>query len=218
MTVCVAPAPGGAAPEAEVATGPAPADPVAVQDPAHAAQPTESPQICELVVGFVDLTGSTALAARVPTPDYARAMVRFRSIATATVDRRGGRLVKVIGDGALFLASDAPTGAAVAFALIAACADHPELPALRGGLAQGEVVLDGDDCFGLAVNLAAKSAALARPGSVVATRSVIDGLGDGAGCPPGQALPGGRLFDLPAFVELFELDGPDGLEASRTTA
>ena len=173
-------------------------------------------EVSELVVGFVDLAGSTALAARVPTPDYARAMVRFRSIATATVEGWGGRLVKVVGDGALFLAPDASTAAAVAFALIAACAGRPELPALRGGLAGGEVVLDGDDCFGLAVNLAAKSAALARPGSLVATRAVVDELADAGTCAPGAALPGVLLGHLPAFVELFELDRSE--LASRTSA
>ena len=143
-------------------------------------------------------------------------MFSYPEFATATVEGWGGRLVKVVGDGALFLAPDASTAAAVAFALIAACAGRPELPALRGGLAGGEVVLDGDDCFGLAVNLAAKSAALARPGSVVATRAVVDELGDAGTCAPGAALPGVLLGHLPAFVELFELDRSEF--ASRTSA
>jgi class 3 adenylate cyclase len=166
-----------------------------------------APQITELVVGFVDLSGSTALAARVPAPDYARAMAEFRSVTTATVTTWGGRLVKVVGDGALFLAPDAATGAAVAFALIAACADRPGLPALRGGLAVGDVVMDGDDCFGLAVNVAAKSAALARPGSVLATRAVLDRLDTEDRRRPAHDAPDGGLFHLPAVVELFELAG-----------
>jgi len=164
----------------------------------------DAAEITELVAGFVDLAGSTALAARVSASDYARAMAEFRAVAVATVAAWGGRLVKVVGDGALFLADDAGTGAAVAFALIDACADHPALPALRGGLAVGDVVLDGDDCFGLAVNLAAKAAAVARPGSVLATRDVLERLATKA--RPGPAVPDAGLFQLPDVVELFELD------------
>ena len=45
---------------------------------------------------------------------------------------------------------------------------------VRVGLAAGEPVADGDDLFGLAVNLASRVTEVARPGSVLATREMHD--------------------------------------------
>ena len=53
-------------------------------------------------------------------------------------------------------------------------ADEPDFPVLRAGLHHGEAVERGDDVFGSGVNLAARVAAEARGGQVLATARVGD--------------------------------------------
>jgi adenylate cyclase len=89
------------------------------------------------------------------------------------------RLVKTIGD-AVMLTADEP-GALVATALTlvaasdaeSATADHA-FPQVRVGVAYGPTVARGGDVFGRAVNLASRVTAIARAGSVLATREIRD--------------------------------------------
>jgi class 3 adenylate cyclase len=45
---------------------------------------------------------------------------------------------------------------------------------VRAGLHTGEIELYGDDIAGLAVHIAARVAALARPGQVLVSRTLVD--------------------------------------------
>ena len=79
------------------------------------------------------------------------------------------RLVKLIGDEAMFVTGTAINAVILASALI----QDPRLPELRIGLAAGEVVTRGGDLYGPVVNLAARLVALATPGSIVADAQVV---------------------------------------------
>src|SRR5262249_32587449 len=90
----------------------------------------------------------------------------------------GGRLVKLMGDGALI--EFASVIAAVNCAL--GIQEQTEALANRGvspiryrvGINLGEVIVEGDDIYGEGVNIAARLQALAPAGSVAVTRIVRD--------------------------------------------
>jgi adenylate cyclase len=130
-----------------------------------------------LLVGFVDLVGSTALAQRLSTRELGAVLTEFENLATDAVTAAGGRVVKLIGDEILFTAGDELSGCTVALELSATFADHPRIPRVRVGLAAGEVMLRDGDVFGPVVNLAARAVKAAAPGEVVAEAGVAGKAG-----------------------------------------
>jgi adenylate cyclase len=127
-----------------------------------------------LAVGFADIVDSTGLAASLPTAELGRALTAFEAVTVDTVVDGGGRLVKFLGDGALFTAPDAHTGCGMAIALRDACAAEGRIPPVRVGVAVGEVLTKDGDCFGPVVNLAARVVGAAPPGEVAVTTPVRD--------------------------------------------
>jgi len=89
-----------------------------------------------------------------------------------TVADCGGRLVKGTGDGVL-ATFDAPArGLRCADTLRSALSDAGI--AIRAGVHTGEVELRGDDVAGIGVHIAARVAALAGAGELLASRTVKD--------------------------------------------
>ena len=156
----------------------------------------------ELAVGFVDLVGSTALSLRLSMRELGAALSEFESRAADTVAEHGGRLVKLIGDEAMFVASDPEAAGEIAIAMVDAFATHPVLPPVRGGLALGEVMSRDGDYFGPTVNLAARVAKAAGAGTIAVSGELRRALADSYRFTPlgPRALKG---FD--EGVELFEL-------------
>jgi adenylate cyclase len=154
-------------------------------------------------VGFVDLVESTALARQLTMTELGASLVEFDELVSDLVVDRGARLVKLIGDEAMFVASDPGTACDVALALTARLAVHPRLPSARGAVASGEVLTRDGDYFGPVVNLAARAVKLADPGSVLASADVARDAAGGFEFTPagGQQLKG---FDEP--VELFRIE------------
>ena len=156
-----------------------------------------------LVVGFVDLVGSTELSEQLSAHDLGVNLTTFENIATDTVTAGGGRVIKLIGDEILYTAPDAPAGAAVALDLARRFSEHPVVPPVRAGLAGGTVLLRDGDAFGPVVNLAARAVKAAPPGAVVATFAVATESGF-------EYEPCGhqRLKGIAEPVELFRLIAP----------
>ena len=124
--------------------------------------PTEE-STADVVVGFADLVGFTALGQTLE-PRQVDALLRtFEARAAGTATSAGTRLVKLIGDEAMFVAGTADDALAIALALV----HDPELPDLRVGIAAGEVVTRGGDVFGAPVNLAARLVATAQRGEIL---------------------------------------------------
>jgi class 3 adenylate cyclase len=128
-------------------------------------------------IGFVDLVDSTARA-RTGGGEYGAALRDFDRLAAEITNRHDVRLVKLLGDGAMFVARDARATAAAAVALVAAACAHPRLGAARGGVTFGDVEARDGDYFGSPVNLAARVAAAAPPGAVYADARAAAMLGD----------------------------------------
>jgi class 3 adenylate cyclase len=156
--------------------------------------PTEE-STADVVVGFADLVGFTALG-QILEPRQVDALLRtFEARAAGTATSAGTRLVKLIGDEAMFVAGTADDALAIARALV----DDPELPELRVGIAAGLVVARGGDVFGAPVNLAARLVATARPGEIL-----VDPVA--AGRASGAALLESRgPRELPGFADAVEV-------------
>jgi adenylate cyclase len=125
-----------------------------------------------LTVGFVDLVDFTARSSHLDPNELADVLGRFETLAWDSVVRNDGRVVKMIGDEVMFVATDAGAACAAALAICGEVEADPALLAVRAGLAYGQVTTWGADVFGPVVNLAARLTAEVGAGQVVATPAV----------------------------------------------
>lgn len=132
------------------------------------------------VVGFADLVGFTALSQQLDAHDLAAVVDRFETIAYDTVNRLGGRVVKMIGDEVMFSVPDEASAVEIALSLSEGYRDDDELSDVRVGLAAGPVLQREADLYGPVVNRASRIVNIAFPGSVVASSEICEALGDGA--------------------------------------
>jgi adenylate cyclase len=133
----------------------------------------------ELFVGFVDLVGYTALARTMSTGQLARLLSAFEDVVGEAVGAGGGRLVKLIGDSAMFVTDSPAAGCRVALDLCRRLEESDVLPAGRGGGDYGTVLSLRGDYFGDVVNRAARFVALARSATVVVSDVVAAAAGAG---------------------------------------
>lgn len=127
----------------------------------------------ERCFGFVDLCGFTSFTERYGDEHTVVVLANFRTTLREIAARRGVRVAKWLGDGAMLSSPDAE--AAVSMVLEVASGHDPEAVPLevRGGLAQGPVIMfEGDDYIGRAINVAARLCDAAQPGQVLGTREV----------------------------------------------
>ncbi|HEX6263456.1 MAG TPA: adenylate/guanylate cyclase domain-containing protein [Actinomycetota bacterium] len=128
-------------------------------------------------IAFVDLSGYTQMTDRVgdhAAAEQARAML---DAVRRTIGGSPGRLVKMLGDGAMLHFPEA--GAAVTCALrLIDRIPRSGLPPARLGIDAGPLIARDADFFGRTVNVAARLADYARPREVLVTSSVVDASGD----------------------------------------
>ncbi len=137
----------------------------------------------DLVVGFADLVGFTAVSQRLDPSAIAEMLDHFEALIYAQIPERGGRVIKMIGDAAMFCVDTVADAAEIALALVEGDAGDATLPDIRVGLAVGPTVSFGGDLFGPTVNLASRLVDTARPSTIL----VSDEVGE-------------KLKDNPAFV------------------
>jgi class 3 adenylate cyclase len=118
-------------------------------------------------VGFTDLVSSTETLAGLTTGEIAAMIDLFDRHTWDTVTRAGGRIVKLIGDEAMFVHADARAACEIAKELVAT-SPHP----IRIGLASGEVVALHGDYYGPTVNLAARLTGASPSSAVVVSEAV----------------------------------------------
>lgn len=124
---------------------------------------------------FVDLCGFTAFADRHGDERVVLVLAEMRTALREAAARRGVRVVKWMGDGAMLSSTmtDAVAGLAVELD-IRMQEVIPSLP-IRAGLAAGPVIMfEGDDYIGSPVNVAARLCAIAEPHELLATTEVAD--------------------------------------------
>ncbi len=133
------------------------------------------------VVGFADLVGFTALSQQIDAHELAGVVDRFETIAYDTVNRLGGRVVKMIGDEVMFAVPDEASAVEIALSLSETYRDDDELSDVRVGLAAGPVLQREADLYGPVVNRASRIVNIAFPGSVVASGEIVESLADAEG-------------------------------------
>ncbi|MGY1618416.1 adenylate/guanylate cyclase domain-containing protein [Geodermatophilus sp. SYSU D00691] len=122
---------------------------------------------------FVDVAGSTELAARVGDAAWTSMRHRFLLLARDELARYGGVEVDVAGDG-LFATFDGPARALRCAVAVRAAAVAAGLT-IRAGVHAGEVErTDGGGVAGLAVHIGARVMGEAAPGEVLASGTVKD--------------------------------------------
>jgi len=126
---------------------------------------------------FVDVSGFTALTDREGDEVAVAMLSDFRSLVREVCSRRGVRVAKWLGDGAMLVGVEAtPVLAALLEMEFAVAQGRLEL-AIRSGVSVGEVILhEGDDYIGHAVNVAARLCDLAPGGEVLATPEAAEAL------------------------------------------
>jgi adenylate cyclase len=129
-----------------------------------------------LAVGFADMVGFTVLSQQLSEEELGAVVSRFEAVAHDTVTGGGGRIVKMIGDEAMFVAESVADAARIGLGLAEAYADDELLSDVRVGLSVGPVLIQDGDYFGPVVNLASRMVNIAEPGSVLVSEEFHDVL------------------------------------------
>jgi adenylate cyclase len=131
-----------------------------------------------LTVCFADLVEFTRLGEEIPAEELGMVAGRLEEMASAVAEPPV-RLVKTIGDAAMFVSAEPEPMLAASLALIAAAEEEgDEFPLLRAGLACGSVLPQSGDYYGRPVNLSSRITGVARPGSVVVDSAVKEAAGE----------------------------------------
>ena len=117
-----------------------------------------------MAVGFADMVGFTMLSQHLSDRELAAVVSRFEELAHDIVTSMGGRVVKMIGDEAMFVVSSAADAARIGLALAEAYADDDLLSDVRVALAIGPVLVQDGDFYGPVVNLASRLVGDRQPG------------------------------------------------------
>ena len=124
-------------------------------------------QVAQATVGFADLVSFSALTNRLGDDEIGDLVEVFESRSHDVVSRRGGRMVKTLGDSVLFMSQTPEDGVEIAWDIVQVIGGDKRLPDVRVGLVTGPVVLRMGDVYGPAVNLAARLVGVARRNRVI---------------------------------------------------
>jgi adenylate cyclase len=136
-----------------------------------------------VAIVFTDLEGFTRYTAGHGDEAARQLLADHHKVVGPVVRSRGGRVVKRLGDGLMLAFPSAEAALLAALELV-------ELPGelrLRAGVHVGEAVVTQDDLIGHDVNVAARVAAAASAGQVLATVAVRDQTGPLRGVRYGRA-------------------------------
>ena len=121
---------------------------------------------------FTDVVSSTELLAKVGDTKYRQLRADHERLVRLAVDRAGGDLITVTGDGTLSV-FDGPSAAVRCAETI--CDDAEEAGiAVRAGIHTGEIEREAMNVTGLTVHIGARVGAAADPGQVLVSRTVHD--------------------------------------------
>lgn len=125
-----------------------------------------------VALAFVDLVASTAWAEALDRTAHSEALRRFEMHAASLAADRDARLVKLIGDEAMFVAEDPALLCGLALEICEMASSDPVLPDARGAVGFGSVTARDGDYFGPLVNVVARASKVAPPGGIVVTSEV----------------------------------------------
>ena len=129
-----------------------------------------------------DVVGYSRLMALDELGTHSRLKSVLRKLFKPTVNRHGGRIFKMMGDGALveFASVNQAVDCAVELQTLLQLEeqqDHEDATIkMRIGISLGDVIVAGNDLFGNGVNVAARMESLAEPGSICISGNVREHL------------------------------------------
>ncbi|TNM42007.1 adenylate/guanylate cyclase domain-containing protein [Nocardioides albidus] len=130
-----------------------------------------------LAVCFVDIVGYTSRSRTLTDRELVSWLESFETTVLGLTVDRGGRIIKNIGDELLIVADTPEAMADIALELTRRGADPDDpFPAVRAGIAYGEVVTRLGDVFGPVVNIAARLTSVARPNAVLVDLGAYEAL------------------------------------------
>jgi class 3 adenylate cyclase len=161
---------------------------------------------------FTDMHGYSRMMAR----DEAGTIVRLKrhnALTLPIIEKRGGRLIKTIGDALMCEFSDATAAVGAGLEMVAALEEDArgcaadEAVRIRVGIHAGDVVEEGGDLFGETVNIAARLEPLAEPGGLAVSHVVMRAARSQVSC---RSLDCGerRLKNIATAVRVFRLTPP----------
>ncbi|HEV2546036.1 MAG TPA: winged helix-turn-helix domain-containing protein [Stellaceae bacterium] len=119
-----------------------------------------------------DVVGYSRLMAADEVATLAALKAHRKELIDPKIGEHGGRIVKLMGDGALVEFASVVDAVECAVAIQRAMrevnADHPEDRRIvfRIGVTLGDIIIEGDDIYGDGVNLAARLEGIAEPGGI----------------------------------------------------
>ncbi len=135
-------------------------------------------------VVFTDIFGSTSAFEALGNAKATQAVTQITTGIAKTVDLHGGRVVKKLGDGVLAVFGDNPSAISAVVEMqrahqkrMARIPPANRLP-IRIGVASGEVEIVAGDCYGDAVNVAARLSDLSGPHQIWANSAALDGVNE----------------------------------------
>ncbi len=131
----------------------------------------------ELAVCFADLVGFTRLGGQVEVTELGTVAGQLARLAASAV-KPPVRLIKTIGDAAMFVSPEPGAMVEVALSLVDAV-EEAGLPSLRAGIALGPALVRAGDYYGNSVNLASRVTGIARPGTVLCSEEIRAGAAEG---------------------------------------
>ena len=134
-------------------------------------------------VVFADIVGSTGLFEQLGGANASQLMSSLTTLAGKVFEQHQGRVVKMLGDGVFAVFSDAGSAVTACMALQSRFLTEPIIPIgrttpvqMQMGVESGDLVEIDGDCFGDAVNSAARLADLAGAEQILTTHNVWDAL------------------------------------------
>ena len=135
-------------------------------------------------VVFADLVGSTGIFERLGDETAGRFVTQLTGALSKTFEEHSGRVVKLLGDGLFVVFPGEGEAVAACVAIQKRLQDEPVYAGgvgnpiqMQMGVESGEVVEIDGDCYGDAVNSAARLADLAGAAQILTTQRVRDALG-----------------------------------------
>ncbi|RYX91981.1 MAG: adenylate/guanylate cyclase domain-containing protein [Comamonadaceae bacterium] len=143
--------------------------------------------MAEVTVVFADLTGSTGVFEMLGNAKATQAITRLTQWVGKVCESQGGRVIKFLGDGVLMVFAGNRDAVEAVEAVSEMQRVHTQRVntwpqklqmRLQIGMARGEIVEQDNDCFGDAVNVAARLSDLSGPDQILASEPVISQLPD----------------------------------------
>lgn len=126
---------------------------------------------------FADICGSTRLFEKYGDIRARQIEARVLDVLAGQTDAQGGEVVKTIGDEIMSRFPDVESAVRAACAMHQALKEDPELTqlniAVRIGLHHGSVLVEKNDVFGDAVNVAARMVSLSKADQIITTRETV---------------------------------------------